>query len=407
MAAKSEKLWNKDYTLIFFICAIASITNYGLTTFLPVHVNNLGADNSVTGMMVTGLTIAGIITRMIVGPLIDKWGRKNMVMLGAGAFALNAVMYCFVDSVTGVFVLRVLQGVSQGIFFPVPPTIVADVSPKDKLVQGLGFFGISSSLTYALITLVGDGIYRRGTTLFFAVMAASAIIAFILTFFLSDDRKRHAEAMRAQQPENTQKKGLSLTQIFEFSIIIPTALSFIMSISASAVTNYLATMGSESARNIGNITIFFTIQNIAVIFGRLFVNSFYRRIGKLQLTIIGIGLTIASLVLLAFSHGMPMIVVSAVIYGIGNAFYVQILQTIMLEIAPQSRMGAANSTYMLGADIGVGVGGFIWGVVTTSGTSASFTSCFMLSAAVSVAALLGTVFFLIPKYRKMGLDNRR
>ncbi|ANU53558.1 MFS transporter [Acutalibacter muris] len=126
----SRRLWSRDFILIVLVCTIASYTNSTFMTLLPVYVLDLGGTNAMTGMMMTGLTVVGMFTRIIAAPLFDRVGRKKMLVLGAGLYAVNALLFCFTKDLNMLFALRVLQGFTQGVFFPVPHIIAADIPPK-------------------------------------------------------------------------------------------------------------------------------------------------------------------------------------------------------------------------------------------------------------------------------------
>ena len=44
----------------------------------------LGGTNALTGMMMTGLTVLGMATRVVAAPLIDRIGRKKRLVIGSG-----------------------------------------------------------------------------------------------------------------------------------------------------------------------------------------------------------------------------------------------------------------------------------------------------------------------------------
>ncbi|WP_322204437.1 MFS transporter [Acutalibacter intestini] len=91
----SRRLWNRDFILVLLVCSIASYTNSIFISLLPVYVLDLGGTNALTGMMMTGLTLLGMATRIIVAPLIDRIGRKKLLVIGSGLYALNALAFCF------------------------------------------------------------------------------------------------------------------------------------------------------------------------------------------------------------------------------------------------------------------------------------------------------------------------
>ena len=78
---------------------------------------------------------------------------------------------------------------------------------------------------------------------------------------------------------------------------------------------------------------------------------------------------------------------SAVIIGLGQGMFLPACQSIFINLAPNSKRGTANSTYLTSWDVGAGIGIVVGGVIVDHlGYSAAF-----LSAAVSVA--IGLLLF--------------
>ena len=85
----SRGLWNRDFVLVLLISTLASYPNSIFISLLPVYVLDLGGTNALTGLMMTGLTVLGMVTRVIVAPLIDRLGRKKLLVLGLTDFIIN------------------------------------------------------------------------------------------------------------------------------------------------------------------------------------------------------------------------------------------------------------------------------------------------------------------------------
>ena len=177
----SRRLWTKDFVLILLVCTIASYPNSILISLLPVYVLDLGGTNTWTGMMMTGLTLLGMVTNAAVAPLIDRVGRKKLLVLGNGLYALNAAMFCLTEDLTALFVLRVLCGFTQGVFFPVPPIVAADNAPEDLMVDAMGLFGAASSIAFAVTPTIGLFLYETfGPQAMFLSGAAMGTVSFVL-----------------------------------------------------------------------------------------------------------------------------------------------------------------------------------------------------------------------------------
>jgi MFS family permease len=71
---------------------------------------------------------------------------------------------------------------------------------------------------------------------------------------------------------------------------------------------------------------------------------------------------ILSMIILAFSKTLPMFILVAVIWGIGNAFLIPTLVAYTIELAGSSR-GPAMGTFTALSDFGTGIGPVIMGII--------------------------------------------
>lgn len=377
----SRRLWTKDFILIFLISSIASYTNSIFISLLPVYVLDLGGTNALTGMMMTGLTVLGIATRIVVAPLIDKVGRKKLLVLGSGLYALNALAFCLTKDLNILFALRVLHGFTQGIFFPVPPTMVADISPEDLLVDAIGFFGVSSSLVFAVTPIVGLEIYNSlGADAMFLSAAVTALVSFALSLLVKEHYQRPVKAPGQQA---ARSPGFRLDATFLSLVLIPSLIVLFIYVGNSAIMSFLTPCGLS--RGIRQISLYFLANNLAVIVSRLAVGRVISYISKRACIFAGLLLCGGGTFLIAFADGLPLMLLSAVLVGVGLTAVTQLLQVEVLTSVPDARRGVATSTFMLLGDIGNGVGAAIWGAVSSG---AGYAITYALAGASTLAGCL-------------------
>ncbi len=371
-----EKLWNRDFILLNLCVIFASFTNFALIYLLPVHVLNIGGTNAATGLMTTGLTVTYLITALATAPLIDRWGRKKMIVLGAVLYTLNAFGYVlFGNSLPAVTVLRILNGVTQGIFFPAPPTVAADVSPKERLVEAIGYFGIAGSLPAVFSPVVGLWVYEHlSSQAFFLMAAASSAVSVVFACLMHE----HYHPAAAEG----RKKGFSIHTILEMSVIVPCIAAFLVYTGNSAVNNFVLTAGME--RNIAGISLFLSVNNIAMIVTRLAAGRLSRHFSIRTLITAGILILALGNLLIAFAYGMVLMMTASVLIGIGITLFIQLTQSYVLSSVDKSRRGVAGSTLMLFQNTGNGFGAALFG--STSETL-GYAVTYIISAAVTAAAL--------------------
>lgn len=377
----SRRLWNKDFILINLICCIASYPNSILQTVLPVYILDLGGSNAMTGFMITGLTVLTTITNIVVAPLIDKIGRKKLLVLGSGLFFFNTLLFCFTDNLTLIFALRVLCGFTTGIFFPVPPIIVSDISSDDLLVDAVGIFGAAGSIAFAVTPAIGLALYNHyGPTTMFISSAILGGISFMISFFIEEHYKRPAVTETVNR--NTKSPNLNMTLIS--IIILPILINLILCFGNSAVGNFLAPCGLS--RGLRQISMYFIVNQGICIATRLLVGSVLGKISKKTCTLIGIVLAAIGTAIIAFSYNMPLMLVSAVLMGIGFTTVTQIFQAESFSQVPSDHRGLAGTAFMLSGSIGSGLGSSVWGAVSTC---MGYTTAYALAG---ISAFVSCIF---------------
>ena len=375
----SRRLWNRDFILVLLVCSIASYTNSIFISLLPVYVLDLGGTNALTGMMMTGLTILGMATRVVIAPLIDRIGRKKLLVLGSGLYALNALAFCFTKDLNVLFALRVLHGFTQGIFFPVPPIMVADISPEDLLVDAMGFFGISSSLVFAVTPTIGLAVYNNfGAETMFWSAVVTGVISFVLSLFIKEHYQKPA------QKQERQKTAFKLNKAFLAMVLLPSCISLFVYVGNSAVMSFLTPCGLS--RGIEQISLYFFVNNLAVIVSRLTVGRAITYVPKRTCILAGVILCGVGTGIIAFANTLTLMLISAVLVGVGMTAVSQLLQVEVLTTVPGENRGLASTVFMLFGDIGNGAGAAIWGAVSAG---AGYVLTYALAG---ISTLAGCVF---------------
>lgn len=357
----SRRLWSRDFILVLLICATGSYTNSIFISLLPVVVLDLGGTNALTGMMMTGLTLLGMVTRIIIAPLIDRIGRKKLLVLGSGLYALNALAFCFTKDLNLLFALRVLHGFTQGIFFPIPPTMVADIAPPELLIDAMGFFGISNALVFAVTPSIGLAVYNSmGAEAMFISAAVVGTVSILFSLLVKEHYQRPADQSKTES--SRKKAGFRIDKVFLTLVLLPSLISLCLYLGNAAVMSFLTPCGLE--RGIEQISLYFLVNNLAVVATRLLIGRMTAFVSKRICVFLGIILSGVGTGLIGFAHGLPMMMLSAVLVGIGLTAVNQLLQVEVLIAVPEERRGVANSAFMLLGDIGNGAGAALWGAVS-------------------------------------------
>ena len=374
----SRRLWSRDFILIVLVCTIASYTNSTFMTLLPVYVLDLGGTNAMTGMMMTGLTVVGMFTRIIAAPLFDRVGRKKMLVLGAGLYAVNALLFCFTKDLNMLFALRVLQGFTQGVFFPVPHIIVADISPEDMLVDAMGLFGAANAVVFAVAPSIGLAVYNDlGRQALFISSTVTGFMSFFFSIFI---KEHYPPAPHAPAEPGRKTKKARFDRALLLLVLLTSLVHLFLSIGNSAVSNFLTPCGLS--RGLEQISLYFLVNNIAVIAARLTVGRLIVYLSKKTCILLSVLLSAGGTALIAVARNMPLMLLSAVLMGLGLTAAAQLLQAQVMLTTPSEHRGVASTVFTFMGDIGTGAGAALWGALSAG---AGYTITYLLAGASTLA----------------------
>ena len=140
MSSSNKKpIFTKDFLNISVSNFFIFIAFYGFLTMFPLYVLDLpGGTVTQAGLATTIFLLSVIVVRPFSGMILEKFGRKRMLVLSMTAFALSTFSYTITDDITILLVLRFIHGISFSIATTVTLSIAADLVPPERRGEGLG-----------------------------------------------------------------------------------------------------------------------------------------------------------------------------------------------------------------------------------------------------------------------------
>ena len=108
---EKARLWTAGFVLDTLINLGIYIIYYMLMVVIAVEALNMGASVAEAGLA-TGIYIVGVLlARLLAGRYIELVGRKSMLYKGIGFYLLTTVLYFSFDSMTNLYIVRLLNGI--------------------------------------------------------------------------------------------------------------------------------------------------------------------------------------------------------------------------------------------------------------------------------------------------------
>jgi MFS family permease len=292
-----------------------------------------------------------VLLRPFVGKSADHRGRRVFILLGTCILALCAGLYTFARTVPLLLGLRVIHGVGWASFGTSINALVADVVPRSRAGEAMGYYGMFSNLAMAIGPAIGV-ILMTGYS-FTVLFLASATLAVVSALLSSAIR----EPRRTASPVETKVGNQG---IIGRTALFPSLILTLITITYGSIVTFVPLYAAK--QGIGNPGFFFTACAIALIAARGFTGQLSDRYGQPAVIVPGLALATTALWILAGAGSFPAFLLAAWLYGLAFAAMQPAIMAMVVDRAAPSRRGAAMGTFSAAMDLGIGIGSVAWGI---------------------------------------------
>ena len=363
--AEKPKIWTPSFTVLTLVNFVSALVFYlFIVKIVEYTMLTYGSSYSAAGLMVTAYVIASLLTRLLLGGQIDKWGLKRSIIIGTTVNMAAALLYFIEGGFVYLLAVRALHGVGFGIASGALAASAALIVPPERRGEGIGYFSMAQALAtgvgpFVAIILTGSGNYFI-LFLFSAVVTAGALVgAFFVT--VPDARKGDATGSGgAAGVEPAPKRSFSVGNFIQISVL-PLAIPLLLVLVCySGVVSFL-TVFAEERDLVAASSLYFVVYSLAILLTRPPVGRRVDKKGENSVIYLTFVSLVVGMVVLAFAYNGAVLLASAALIGFGIGCTQSTVQTTIVRITPKEQLGRANSTFFMSMDLGSGVGPVVIG----------------------------------------------
>jgi len=327
--AHGDSLLMRDFVLVCTSNFLAFFSIYMVIPVLPVFLEERGYSNALIGAIMSMATVAALLRPML-GGVADRRGRKLVFAWGTLLLGASTFFYVAFGSALPLFIIRFLNGLGLAAFHTAAYAMVGDLAPPSRRLQAIALFYISVDVTIALAPLAAEAMKARwGFTPLYVVAGAIAVISFLSTLLIRESGEE------AGPPE---KEGGARARVTTLQRAIFTAtMGFTMTF--GILQTFIVLSSLEHGIEQGEL--FFTVFAATLIVFRLGMGKRADRVSRRPLIIFSAFITLAGLVILAFSAKLPLLVLGSFVYAVGFAYLPTTLSALLLDHTPPDSRGFA------------------------------------------------------------------
>jgi MFS family permease len=351
---QSVSIWTKNFVLLCLANLAMFLSLQLLLPTLPLYIPVIGGTQRDVGYVMAAYTLAATCMRTVTGWLLDRYGRKTITISGLTMMLAVTVLYRLAHDVSSVTVVRALHGLTFGLVGTAIGTAAADSLPTTRMAEGVGYFGLTTTLSMALAPMIG--LWLVGTFSYPVLFTVVSLMTMLTLFCTVPVRSANVQI----SAPGTSGAG-TVTGLLEKTALLPSVVVFFLSVVYGAVVYFVALYGADLG--IGNIGLFFAAFSFSMVITRPMSGRWADHSGTGMVILIGLLTLFGGITAIGLSRTLGGFLLAGTLVGLGFGFCLPTLQALAVRHVPANRRGAATGTYYAAFDMGVGLGAILWGFV--------------------------------------------
>lgn len=259
---------NKNF-LIILLGILAAIGPLTIDMYIPGFAQiakDFGTDENRVAFTMTSYFIGIALGQLAYGPLVDKYGRKNPLLIGLAIYILAALGCAFASSIEMMVVLRFFQALGGSAGMVAATAIITDVYKPDyrarvfsliMLVMGIAPIAAPSFGSFFIA-------YFNWKAIFFFLAIFAGAVGSMIYFFLPETSKfMHSDRLKFKKVSGDYLSVLRNRTFFFYTMAGSIANSIIFAYIASSAFIFLTYYGLSKA----TFSFIFGLNASGMIFG--------------------------------------------------------------------------------------------------------------------------------------------
>ena len=367
--------WFKDFLLTWISRFSVFLAHHVTRPLIPLYLITFGASSTVIGAFMAVFTIIATTSRIPIGLLIDRIGRKPFLLYGAALFAIGNFGYLWAPSIALMIPGRILHGLGWSGCTTAVTTLAADIVPQARRGEMMGYAGMASSLAAAVGPVLGFALFHRFdyAGIFFAAGALLAL-SFIAGLPVAEPKRG--------DPVRRGSSGWLETIAVKETLNPAIAVAF-LSFGHGGILTFLPIHALKLGME--NPGIWFGVYAACILLSRPVAGPLSDRISRRAVILPGLILNILGILVLALAASPAWLIAAAILGGFGTGAAQPALVTVAVDQSATERRGQSLAQFQLFYDLGIGIGSLTSGALLDV-VNQSFSIMYLT---ISLAAVVG------------------
>jgi MFS family permease len=370
----------RGYPASFYLVVTANL--FFFTSFqwtfvtLPGYIQEIGGDAAQIGLAFGLSTLSAIAVRPLIAPMIDRWGRKGALLVGAALFILEPILYTLTASVWPFLAVRLIRGVGLAAFTTAYTALAADLAPEGKRGEAVGLSGVTNNLGMLFAPAVGLWVQSMwGYDVHFLASAAIAAVCLALVIPLREGGGDAGEYLGGSQFWAVARKRPVWVAAWGITGL---------GVAYGAVLSFMPPLAGERA--LAAAGTYFTAFAAAMMAAQAAAGWLSDRLGRRAVAIPGLIASALATGGVALARTDGALLAAGAGLGLSWGLVRAGLDTAVMDAVPAQARGTALGVLYTCFDAAIGIGSFGLGIVAQA---QNYAAAFYVAALWAVVVLVG------------------
>lgn len=385
----------KTFALLFTSVLLFWLSLTSLLPTLPMYAQDAGASRQQVGWIMGSFAVGLLGSRVWIGQLVDRRGRKIALLIGALVVAIAPLGYLMTAAIVPLMAIRAFHGICIAAYTTGYNALVVDLSPKEQRGELISY--MSLAIPVGMGFGPAGGAYLAQAAGYQALFAVSSLLGFLSLLL----------ALQVQEPKKISPPPSAVTShgaadhppprsflalLRSQSLLIPTLVLLLIGL----LFGNLATFLPLFVRDINLAAyagLFYSTAAIASFLPRVLLGPISDRFGRGVFITGSLFCYLFAMLSLAKADTAAELLSAAMLEGFGSGILIPMTIALISDRSAFNERGMVFSVCMSGFDGGIAIAAPMMGILNEW---LGFRTVFWLTGGLAIGALLLFLTFSNP-----------
>ncbi len=375
----NDKIFTKEFFLIFGALLFTALVMYVLMSTVTEHATSMGSTATIAGLVSGIYVFGGLCSRVYSGDALERIGWRKIALVFMSIHFLSCLLYFIVDNVSLLIIVRFIHGIGFGASANAIVTIASAILPKKRFSEAFGYLMLATTIAVGLGPFIGGLLYDlAGSSACFVTASIFSLLALIFMVLIDINKYDTKDKIH----ENKNYKGIE--RVIEFGAVPVSLFTALTSLGYVSILSFYRLYAAEV--NLTNVfSWFFIIYSVCLIVTRPLAGRIQDNGGDKIVCVSGIIAQTIGLFLIAVYPSNITVIICAICAALGFGTLNSACTAIITRNTPIHRRSYGLSTFFIFCDGTMGFGPALLGCFVSS--SSGYGPLYLISSFITLLAL--------------------